>query len=259
MIGIIGGSGIYDISKEAKTIEKKIIHTPYGDSSEISLFEIAGKKIAFMPRHSGDHSLPPHKINYRANIWGLHSISVNQIIATNAVGSLKREIPPSSIVLVHDFIDFTSKREKTFFDDEVIHVDVSEPYCNRLRNQIIANKNAVSKGDFIDKGVYVCCDGPRFESPAEIKMFQYLGGDLLGMTGLPEAVLAREKEMCYASICTVSNYGTSISKDKLTMDEVFEIMENKNEEIIDLIYKTIETTDEDYECSCLSALDGSSV
>ncbi|MCL2114864.1 MAG: S-methyl-5'-thioadenosine phosphorylase [Methanobrevibacter sp.] len=259
MIGIIGGSGVYDITKETKTIEKKVIHTPYGDSSEISLFEIEGKKIAFMPRHSGDHSLAPHKINYRANIWGLHSISVNQIIATNAVGSLKREIHPGSIVVPYDFIDFTSRREKTFYDDKVVHVDVTEPYCNRLRNQIIANNNIVSKGDFVDKGVYVCTDGPRFESPAEIKMFQYLGGDLIGMTGLPEAVLAREKEMCYASICIVSNYGASISPDKLTIDEVFEIMEYKGAEIVDLIYKTIENMDEDYDCSCLSALDGSSV
>jgi 5'-methylthioadenosine phosphorylase len=257
MIGIIGGSGVYNITKKTDEIDKKVIQTPYGESSEISLFEIKDKKIAFMARHSGDHSYPPHKINYRANIWGLHSLGVNQIIATNAVGSLKREIHPGSLVVVNDFIDFTSRREKTFYDDKVVHVDMSEPYCNRLRGQIIANKSVVSKGDFVDKGVYVCSDGPRFESPAEVKMFQTLGGDLLGMTGLPEAVLAREKEICYASICIVSNYGTSISPDKLSMDEVFEMMESKSGEIVDLIYKTIETIDEDYECSCLSALDGS--
>ena len=258
MIGIIGGSGVYDIAKEAKTIEKKVLNTPYGDTAKISLFEIEDKKVAFMPRHSGDHSYPPHKINYRANILGLHSLGVNQIIATNAVGSLKRKIPPGSLVSPSDFIDFTTRREKTFYDDKVVHVDVTEPYCNRLRGEIIANKSVV-KGDFLDNGVYVCCDGPRFESPAEIKMFQYLGGDLVGMTGLPEAVLAREKEMCYASICIVSNYGASISPNKLTMDEVFEIMELKSVEIVDLICKTIETLDEDFECSCLSALDGSGV
>jgi len=259
MIGIIGGSGVYDITNEVKTIEKKVIKTPYGDSAEISLFEIHGKKVAFMPRHSGDHSCPPHKINYRANILGLHSLGVKQIIATNAVGSLDIEVHPGSLVVIDDFIDFTSQRERTFYDDEVVHVDVTEPYCNRLRNQIIANKSVVSDGDFVEKGVYVCNEGPRFESPAEIRMFQKLGGDLVGMTGLPEAVLAREKEMCYASICIVSNYGASISLDKLTMDEVIEIMELKGAEIIDLIYKTIETIDEDYECPCLSALDGSGV
>ena len=259
MIGIIGGSGVYDITKEVETIEKKVIETPYGKSGEISLFEIHGKKVAFMARHSGDHSCPPHKINYRANIWGLHSLGVKQIIATNAVGSLDIEIHPGSLVVVDDFIDFTTLREKTFYDDEVVHVDVSQPYCNRLRNQIIANKSAVTEGDFVERGVYVCNEGPRFESPAEIRMFQKLGGNLVGMTGLPEAVLAREKEMCYASICIVSNYGASISPDKLTMDEVFEIMELKSSEIIDLIYKTIETLDVNYECPCLYALDGSGV
>jgi 5'-methylthioadenosine phosphorylase len=259
MIGIIGGSGVYDITKQAENIEKKIIKTPYGDSAEISLFEIYGKNIAFMPRHSGDHSCPPHKINYRANIWGLHSLGVNQIIATNAVGSLDIKIHPGSLVVVDDFIDFTSFRKRTFYDDEVVHVDVTEPYCNRLRNQIIANKSTVSPGDFVDRGVYVCNEGPRFESPAEIKMFQNLGGDLVGMTGLPEVVLAREKEICYASICIVSNYGASISPEKLTMDEVFEIMELKGAEIIDLIYKSIETMDEKFSCSCLSALNGSRV
>lgn len=259
MIGIIGGSGVYDITKEAKNVEKKIIKTPYGDSAEISLFEIHGKKVAFMPRHSGDHSSPPHKINYRANIWGLHSLGVKQIIATNAVGSLNIEIHPGSLVVVDDFIDFTSQRDKSFYDDEVIHVDVTESYCNRLRNHIIANKSVVSDGDLVEKGVYVCNEGPRFESPAEIRMFQKLGGDVVGMTGLPEAVLAREKEMCYASICIVSNYGASISPTKLTMDEVFEIMELKSAEIIDLIYKTIETIDNEYDCPCLCALDGSGV
>jgi len=257
MIGIIGGSGVYDITKQSKAIKKKVVKTPYGDSSEISLFEIHGKKVAFMARHSGDHSFPPHKINYRANIWGLHSLGVKQIIATNAVGSLDIEVHPGSLVVVDDFIDFTSLREKTFYDGEVVHVDVTEPYCNRLRNQIIANKSVVTDGDFVEGGVYVCNEGPRFETPAEIRMLKTLGGNVVGMTGLPEAVLAREKEMCYASICIVSNYGASISPDKLTMDEVFEIMGLKGAEIIDLIYKTIETMDEEYECPCLCALDGS--
>lgn len=258
MIGIIGGSGVYNITQNIENIEKKIIKTPFGESSEISLFEIHNKKIAFMPRHSGDHSCPPHKINYRANIWGLHSLGVKKIIATNAVGSLHKKISPGSVVVVDDFIDFTSKREKTFYDDEVVHVDVSEPYCNHIRSKIIANGSTI-KDDFVEKGVYVCSDGPRFESPAEVRMFQKLGGDLVGMTGLPEAVLAREKEICYASICVVSNYAASISSDKLTMDEVFEIMEIKGSEIINLIYNTIESMDDKSDCQCSSALDGAGI
>jgi 5'-methylthioadenosine phosphorylase len=256
MIGIIGGSGIYEVTKE-KDVRNEVVKTPYGMSVKISLFEIHGKKIAFIPRHSVDHSFPPHKINYRANIWGLHSLGVKQVIATNAVGSLDIEIHPGSLVVVDDFIDFTSQREKSFYESEVVHVDLTESYCRRLRMQIIDNKSVIIDGKFVDRGVYVCTDGPRFESPAEIRMFQKLGGDVVGMTGLPEAVLAREKKMCYVSICIVSNYGAGISPDKLTMDEVLEIVELKSADIIDLIYKTIETMDGDYDCSCLSALDGS--
>jgi len=259
MIGIIGGSGVYDITKEIDDVQKKILKTPYGDSAEVSLFNIGENNVAFMPRHSGDHSSPPHKINYRANIWGLHSLGVKQIIATNAVGSLDEKIHPGSLVIVDDFIDFTFKREKTFYDDAVIHVDVTEPYCNRLRSQIIANKSVVAEGDFVDGGVYVCNEGPRFESPAEVRMLQTLGGDVVGMTGLPEAVLAKEKEICYASICLVSNYGASISPNKLTMDEVFEIMDVKGQELINLIYKTVESMDTEFNCNCLSALDGAGV
>lgn len=259
MIGIIGGSGVYDITKEVDNVEKKIIMTPYGESAEISLFKIGENDVAFMPRHSGDHSSPPHKINYRANIWGLHSLGVKQIIATNAVGSLDEKIHPGSLVIVDDFIDFTFRREKTFYDDAVVHIDVTEPYCNRLRSQIIANKSVVTDGDFVEVGVYVCNEGPRFESPAEVRMLQTLGGDVVGMTGLPEAVLAREKEICYASICLVSNYGASISPNKLTMDEVFEIMEVKGQELINLIYKTVESMDREYDCHCSSALDGAGV
>lgn len=259
MIGIIGGSGVYDITNKADSVEKKIVKTPYGESAEISLFMIGKNNVAFMPRHSGDHSTPPHKINYRANIWGLHSLGVKQIIATNAVGSLNEKIHPGSLVIVDDFIDFTSKRDKSFYDDKVVHVDVTEPYCNRLRSQIIANKSLITKGDFVEKGVYVCNEGPRFESPAEIKMLQILGGDVVGMTGLPEAVLAKEKEICYASICLVSNYGASISPNKLTMDEVFEIMEVKGQELTNLIYKTVESLNNDFDCYCLSALDGAGV
>lgn len=162
-------------------------------------------------------------------------------------------------MIVDDFIDFTFRREKTFYDDTVVHIDVTEPYCNRLRSQIIANKSVVTDGDFVEGGVYVCNEGPRFESPAEVKMLQTLGGNVVGMTGLPEAVLAREKEICYASICLVSNYGASISPNKLTMDEVFEIMEVKGQELINLIYKTVESMNREYDCHCSSALDGAGV
>jgi 5'-methylthioadenosine phosphorylase len=247
-IGIIGGSGIYEIAKNEVNVNIKTIETPYGDSVDVSLFKIYDKDIVFIPRHKVGHKIPPHKINYRANIFALKKLGVNQIIATNAVGSLKTEISPGSLVLPDDFIDLTSKREKTFYDDEVVYVDFTQPYCNRLRDIIS------KQGKLISSGVYVCTEGPRFETPAEIKMFQKLNWDLVGMTGLPEAILAREKEMCYSSICIVSNYSTTLSKNQLTIDEVFEIMDLKKIEVIEIIFKSIENMPINYDCSCLNAL-----
>lgn len=251
MIGIIGGTGVYDILNDAKIIETFEIDTPYGKSPEISLFELNNKKLAFIARHSKNHDFPPHKINYRANIWALNSIGVNKVLATNAVGSVKEEIPPGSIVIPDDFIDFTKLRPNTFYDDEICHIDMTEPYCPSIRKILRKNKNIV------DGGVYLCSEGPRFETKAEVKMFERLGATVLGMTGLPELVLAREMEMCYVSICTVSNYSTSIADEKLTMDEVLEIMNEQKTEVVSLIKNTIAEIDENEECICQKILEGS--
>lgn len=247
MIGIIGGSGVYEITEKADSIEKKTV----GDV-EVSFLDFAGKNVAFIPRHSGSHSIPPHKINYKTNIDVLKSVGVTQIIATNSVGSLNMKMPPGSFVLPNDFLDFTHARDKTFFNDSVVHVDVSNPYCSTI-NEVIAKS-----GDVINGGTYVCTEGPRFETPAEIKMFKLLGGDIVGMTGVPEVVLAREREICYSSICIVSNFAAGISDEKLTIDEVFEIMEVKKGELIDLIYNSIKKL-ENKDCSCRHALDGAEV
>ncbi|MDR2831004.1 MAG: S-methyl-5'-thioadenosine phosphorylase [Methanobrevibacter sp.] len=243
-IGIIGGSGIYSIV-DRENSEKKTVNTPYGDSADVFLFKINDKDVVFLPRHKIGHKLPPSMINYRANIFALKELGVNQIIATNSVGSLKKDNPPGSLILPDDFIDFTYMRDKTFYDKEVVHTDFSQPYCNRLRD--IISKN----GDLVNKGVYVCSEGPRFETGAEVRMFQKLGGDIVGMTGLPEVVLAREKKICYSSLSIVTNYSTSLSEDKLTMKELFEMMEVKKEEVIEIILSSIKDTPLDYECDCL--------
>ena len=247
MIGIIGGTGVNSIVDKGDFLKKQKIETKYG-IVEVTLLNIEGKEIAFLPRHSEGHSTPPHKINYKANITALSNLGVNKIIATNSVGSLKQDIGPGSFVIVDDFIDFTVLREKTFFNDTVIHTDMTKPYCSYLRNLII------STGDVIPNGTYVCTEGPRFETPAEIKMFQKLGGDVVGMTGLPEIILAREKNICYSSICIVSNYGAGISPNKISMEEVLEIMDKKNKELLDLIYNTIKKIDNEYVCTCSSNL-----
>ena len=243
MIGIIGGSGVEEISELADATETKVVETEYG-SVEVSLLSIGDKTVAFLPRHSKGHTCPPHKINFKANI----------IMATNAVGSLDLDIGPGSIVLPDDFLDFTVNRDRTFYDNEVIHIDMTEPFCNRLRGAILANSGCVN-GPVVDGGTIVCTEGPRFETPAEIKMFSILGGSIVGMTTLPEAVLAREKEMCYAPIAVVSNYSTSISPTKLNTDEVYGIMAKKKGELIKLLFNTIKELSKECDCECHHILD----
>ena len=252
MIGIIGGSGVYEITKKADIVENKLVKTDYGDV-EVSILDIFSKKVAFIPRHAAGHSIPPHKINYRANIDALKYVGVNKIIATNSVGSMNTQLPPGSFVIPDDFLDFSQDRIKTFYEDKVVHIDVSNAYCPQLRD--VLDKS----GDVILGGTYVCTDGPRFETPAEIKMFKMLGGDLVGMTGVPEVVLAREREICYNSICIVSNYASGISPNELTIDEVFEMLAKKEVELLELIYNFIKNVDESLDCSCHHALGGAEV
>ena len=253
MIGIIGGSGVEEISELADSIEKRTVDTEYG-SVEVSLLSIGDKTVAFLPRHSAGHTCPPHKINFKANVMALKEIGVTQIMATNAVGSLDLDIGPGSIVLPDDFLDFTVNRDRTFYDDVVIHIDMTEPFCNRLRGAILANSDCVD-GNVVDGGTIVCTEGPRFETPAEIKMFGILGGAIVGMTTLPEAVLAREKEMCYAPIAVVSNYSTSISPTKLDTKEVLDIMAQKKGELINLLLDTIKDLSKECDCECHHVLD----
>ncbi len=247
MIGIIGGSGVYEITQNADSCTKKVVETDYGEV-EVSILEIFSKQVAFIPRHAKSHSIPPHKINFRANIEALKKIGVNKIIATNSVGSMNENMPPGSFVIPDDFLDFSQNRAKTFFENKVVHIDVTEPYCPTLRD--VLDKS----GDVILGGTYVCTEGPRFETPAEIRMFKMLGGDLVGMTGLPEVTLAREREICYSSICIVSNFAAGISQHELSTDEVFEIMAQKKGELFELIYNFIRNVDDSKDCRCHHAL-----
>ncbi|MBE6502078.1 MAG: S-methyl-5'-thioadenosine phosphorylase [Methanobrevibacter thaueri] len=252
MIGIIGGSGVYEITQKADSCTKKLVQTDYGDV-EVSLLEMFGKKVAFIPRHASGHSIPPHKINFRANIDALKNVGVTKIIATNSVGSMNEDMPPGSFVIPDDFLDFSQDRVKTFYEDKVVHIDVTEAYCPSLRDVL------AQSGEVILGGTYVCTEGPRFETPAEIRMFKMLGGDLVGMTGVPEVTLAREREICYNSICIVSNYASGISPDELTIDEVFEMVAKKEPELLELIYNFIRNVDDGADCMCNHALDGAEV
>ncbi|MDU2065646.1 MAG: S-methyl-5'-thioadenosine phosphorylase [Sporomusaceae bacterium] len=238
-IAIIGGTGVYD-PKILDNVRQQEVETPYGPVSVTSGW-YQGTEIAFMPRHGSKHSIPPHLINYRGNIWALKKLGVEQIIATTAVGSLNQNMKPGDFVLVDQFLDFTKGRTSTFYEGGergVVHVDVTEPYCPDLRQVLFAASNQLGITTH-NGGTYVCTEGPRFESPAEIKMFAMLHGDLVGMTNLPESVLAREAEMCYATVSMVTNFAAGISPHSLTHSEVVETMRANGENLRKLIMAAI--------------------
>jgi 5'-methylthioadenosine phosphorylase len=221
---IIGGTGVYD-PRILENITEHRQSNRYGEVKYIS-GEYGGQEIVFLARHGTDHSVPPHLINYRANIWQLKELGVERVIATAAVGSLNLDMKPGSFVVTEQFFDFTKSRLSTFYDGGemgVVHCDMTHPYCPEVRSALLAAGH--EQGFAIhDGGIYVCTEGPRFETAAEVKMYRQLGGDLVGMTSVPEAVLARELGICYAAVCMVTNYAAGISPQRLTHKEVLDAM-----------------------------------
>ncbi|MDR3592363.1 MAG: S-methyl-5'-thioadenosine phosphorylase [Negativicutes bacterium] len=253
-IAIIGGTGLYDPRMLSNIREEELI-TPYGRVA-YKAGEFDGREVAFIPRHGSKHSIPPHLINYRANIWAMKKIGVTKIISTTAVGSLNRSMGPGAFVLVDQFLDFTKNRVTTFYEGGergVVHVDVSEPYCPDLRGILLTAAKELAIPVHA-AGTYLCTEGPRFETPAEIKAFTILGGDVVGMTNVPEVVLAREAEMCYATVSMVTNFAAGMSGKPLTHGEVLETMKQNTENIKRLVMAAISAIDPKRDCACRHAL-----
>jgi len=248
-VAIIGGSGLEALLKDMEQIR---VGTPYGLPPPISIGEIKGKTVAFLPRHGVHHSIPPHKVNYRANIYALFEMGVKRIVATNAVGAINVDFKPGDLVVPHDLVDFTKFRQFTFYDAPVTHVDMSQPFCPEVRALLIKTMKKRSVR-VRNKAVLVCTEGPRFETPAEIEMFRRLGCDVVGMTVAPEAVLARELEICYATVCFVSNMAAGIQQ-RLTAHEVAEMAKKKMPIIQQVLRETIEHLPQSRQCPCAHAL-----
>jgi len=250
-VGIIGGTGLEEAIKGAEEVS---IHTPYGDIN-VAIGELGEERIAFIPRHGRRHENPPHKVNYRGNIWAMHSLGVERIIATNAVGGIAEGLKPGDFVVVNDFIDFTKSRPTTFFEGpKVVHVDMTEPYCPEIRSALIEAAKEVLLERRLgikiwDSGIYACTEGPRFETPAEIRMLRMLGADVVGMTGVPEVVLARELKICYATICIVTNYAAGM-QDRVSAEEVSEIMSRVMPAVIKVIEIAIKRIPLERKCRC---------
>ncbi|HDI01262.1 MAG TPA: S-methyl-5'-thioadenosine phosphorylase [Candidatus Bathyarchaeota archaeon] len=254
-IAIIGGTGLEELLEAPERVR---VGTPYGLPPEIAIGYVAGKQVAMLPRHGWEHEAPPHKLNYRANIWALKALGVERVIATNATGAINPSFKPGELAVPHDIMDFTKGRPTTFYDGpEVIHIDVTEPFCPELRAVLI--RAARSRGAVVhEKAVVACTEGPRFETPAEIRAMRMLGCDLVGMTIVPEAFLARELEMCYASLCFISNMAAGM-QDRLTADEVIEVASRLQDIIKGVLIEAVREVPEERNCPCARALEGARV
>src|SRR4030066_162417 len=252
-IGIIGGTGLYD-PKLLKNIEEVTLNTPYGAPSDaITLGELAGKRVAFLPRHGKKHAIRPTDVNSRANIFALKKLGVQRVLAPSTVGSLKEEYKPGDIVFVDQFIDRTTRREQSFYTEkQVCHISVAEPMCPELRRILIA----IAKDAGINAhktGTYVCIEGPRFSTKAESKMFKSWGADVVGMTLVPECVLAREAEICYATIAAVTDYDVW-KEEPVSVEKVVKTMRANVEKVKRLIAEAVVHIPTERNCECRSAL-----
>ena len=223
-LAVIGGSGLYNFP-DLENPSRHTVDTPFGPASgDIVIGTFAGRQVAFLARHGESHTLPPHRVNYRANLWALHSLGARRVIGVNAVGGIRADMGPRVIVVPDQIIDYTYGRYTSFCDvegAEVRHIDFSEPYTQSLRSELMA---AARKADIavIDGGCYGATQGPRLETRAEIARMKRDGCDLVGMTGMPEAVLARELDLDYACLALVANFAAGCGDEaEISIEEIF--------------------------------------
>jgi len=254
-LAVIGGTGLEECFPEEMKVR---VGTPYGPSTPIFMSPEASKDVVFLKRHGDRHSVPPHKINYRANIWALHSLGVERILASNAVGAIDSSFKIGDFLVPTDFVDFTKSRASTFYDDApVTHVDVSNVYCPELRGALV--KAAKHNGSIVrDEGIYLCTDGPRYESPAEVRMFRSLGCSVVGMTGLPEAVLAHELGICYASLCYVTNMAAGMEV-RILAENVVAKGREVGKSMQKVLLDALELVPKRRSCHCSNSLEGARV
>lgn len=221
-IAIIGGTGLTKL-EAIDIVRKEVVHTPFGEASgPVTHGILAGKKVAFIARHGYGHTIPPHKVNYRANIWALKEVGANSVLAVAAVGAIREDLFPGSIAFPDQIIDYTYSRQQTFFEEDldcVTHVDFTYPYDSYLKSKLVqAATNAGLK--FANGGIYGTTQGPRLETAAEIKRMQRDGCDMVGMTGMPEAVLARELGLSYAAVTVMANWAAGLDEGVITMEDI---------------------------------------
>lgn len=255
-IGVFGGSGFYDFLEEPEEIQ---MDTPYGEpAAPVMVGTVAGRRVAFIPRHGRDHQFPPHKVPYRANVWAMKQLGVTRLFGPSAAGSLRREIPPRTFVISDQAIDFTKGREYTFYDGPVTtHLSFADPYCPTMREALLGQARELGI-QHRDGGTMAVIEGPRFSTRAESRMFAQSGGDVIGMTQFPEVALARELELCFANVALVTDYDVGVDDiAPVSHAEVLKVFGENIETLRDLLFAAIPALPEERTCPCGTALSGS--
>ena len=255
-IGVIGGSGFYSWLDDAHEVA---VDTPFGPPSDPPVVgEVAGRRVAFVPRHGRDHRFPPHRVNYRANLWALRSLGVRQVLGPCAVGSMRTELGPGTLVVPDQLVDRTWGRAHTVYDDPgvVVHVAFADPYCPRGRAAAVRT-SAAAGWPAHDGGTLLVINGPRFSTRAESRWHASTGASIVGMTGAPEAGIARELALCYTSVAVVTDLDAGFETGEgVTHQEVFEVFGRSVERLKSLLVGVVEALPADDDCSCRHAVDG---
>ncbi|MEK6748591.1 MAG: S-methyl-5'-thioinosine phosphorylase [Pseudomonadota bacterium] len=240
-IAIIGGTGLTSLHN-LKILRREVVHTPYGEPSGPLVYgSLADKQVVFLPRHGPGHTIPPHKINYRANVYALKEVGVKKVIAVAAVGGIHADLTPGRLVVPDQIIDYTWGRGTTFFEDslkQVVHIDFTTPYCEELR-QVLLQASGQLGLNTAPRGIYAATQGPRLETAAEINRLERDGCDIVGMTGMPEAALARELALCYATCAVIANMGAGRGDQALTMEQIESNLKVGMEDVRHLLEMTI--------------------
>jgi 5'-methylthioadenosine phosphorylase len=255
-IGVFGGSGFYSFLDGVRSVE---VETPYGNpSAPVSIGTIDGVDVAFLPRHGLQHQFPPHKINFRANVWALKELGVERIIGPCAAGSLKPEVKPGDFVVCDQLVDRTTGRIDTFYDGPgTTHVTFADPYCPEMRQLAIDAGRDLGIA-MHDRGTLVTIQGPRFSTRAESKWFQDAGWEVINMTQYPESYLARELEICYANISLITDYDVGVAGeiDAVSHEAVLKVFNANNEKLRGLLFAMIPNIPKERSCLCSTALQG---
>ena len=261
-IGVIGGSGLYALSNDAflDDAEEIELQTPYGSPSDpLVVGTVAGRRVAFLPRHGRDHRFPPHRIPYRANLWALRTAGVRQVLAPCAVGGLQPTQAPGDLVVPDQLVDRTSGRPQTFHDDWTgrapVHVSFADPYCPTGRQAVVQQAGAAG-WDVRDGGTMVVIEGPRFSTRAESAHYSQLGWSVINMTGHPEAVLARELKLCYTAIALITDLDAGVhSGVEVSQEEVFRVFGEKTTALRALLHDVVAALPVERTCACEHELD----